>query len=145
MPFTKSFGYALRSILYIAIMSPEKSKVQVEEIAMRLAVPKHFLGKIMKLVVKNGILDSTKGPYGGFALNNRTLATPLLELAGITNSIHFEECVLRLGKCNAEKPCPLHDKILSYKKNLHILFSSTTIGDLLHSDQPDYIKSIETL
>src|SRR5918994_618927 len=64
MPFTKSFGYALRSILYIAIMSKEKSKVQVEEIAVRLSVPKHFLGKIMRLVVKNGILNSTKGPYG---------------------------------------------------------------------------------
>ena len=145
MTLTKSFGYALRSILYIAVNSQERPKVKVDEIATRLSVPKYFLGKIMKMVVKNGLLNSTKGPYGGFSLNDRTLSTSLLELATLTNSLtHFDDCVLRLNKCNASSPCPLHSRIATYKKDLHTLFSKTQIGDLLDKDIPDYIKSIQT-
>lgn len=145
MTFSKSFGYALRGILYIAHTSPEKPRVQVEEIASRLGVPKHFLGKIMKKAVQHGILNSTKGPHGGFALNDRTLSTPLLELVTITNSNnHFDDCVLRLHKCDAENPCPLHYKMLSYKKDLYAMFANTTVGDLLISDQPDLIRVSET-
>jgi Rrf2 family protein len=68
MFLSKSFGYALRGILYIAVMQDENRKVQIDEIATKLSVPKHFLGKIMQQVVKAGLLKSTKGPYGGFSL-----------------------------------------------------------------------------
>jgi DNA-binding IscR family transcriptional regulator len=55
MFLSKSFGYALRGILYIAVMQDEERKVQIEEIATKLSVPKHFLGKIMQQVVKAGL------------------------------------------------------------------------------------------
>ena len=130
MTFTKSFGYALRSVLYVAINSPNRPKQQVEEIANQLAVPQHFLGKIMKKLVKTGILNSTKGPYGGFSLNDQTLSTSLLELARMTNSIsNVDDCVLSLEKCNSDNPCPLHHKILCYKRDLHNLLARTTIGE----------------
>src|SRR5687768_4954143 len=132
MTFTKSFRYALRGVLCIALNSHDKPKQRVEEIAIQLAVPKHFLGKIMKRLVKAGILNSTKGPYGGFSLNDRTLTTSLLELATITNSIsNVDDCVLRLEKCDINNPCPLHHKMLSYRQELHNLFAGTTIGELL--------------
>lgn len=146
MFFSKSFGYALRGILYIAMINNEKKRIQVDEIAQQLAVPKHFLSKIMKQIVKNGILNSTKGPYGGFAVNEKTLSTPLLDLITITNGVaQFDDCVLRLKKCNSDHPCPLHQKMETYKKELHQLFTRTTIGDLLDVDQPDFIKSISTV
>jgi Rrf2 family iron-sulfur cluster assembly transcriptional regulator len=135
MLFTKSFGYALRGIIYIALKSYEKPKVQVDEIAMQLDVPKHFLGKIMKKVVKSGVLNSTRGPHGGFAMNDRTLSTSLLDLASITHSIpDLDDCVLRLQTCNPAQPCPLHYKMMAYKKDLYTLFANTTIGDLLNKE-----------
>ena len=136
MILTKSFGYALRSILYLALKSNEKLKVQADEIASQLAVPKYFLSKVMKKVVKNGILTSTKGPYGGFSLNNHTLSTSLLELANITNSFDsVNNCVLRLDKCDTNQPCPLHSRMLSYKKDFYTLFETTTIGDLIKQEE----------
>jgi Rrf2 family protein len=146
MFFSKSFGYALRGILYVALAGNQKQRIQVDEIARELAVPKHFLSKVMKKVVKHGVLNSTKGPYGGFSLNGKTLCTPLFDLMIITNGdAQFENCLLRLTKCNATYPCPLHHKMEAYKAELHSLFTSTTIGDLLNVNQPDFIKSIATL
>jgi Rrf2 family protein len=146
MTFTKSFGYGLRGILYIAIASKEKHKVQVDEIASKLEVPKHFLGKIMKKVVKHGILNSTKGPFGGFSMNDHTLSTSLLELATITNSIHdFDDCVLHFNKCDMDHPCALHHRIQSYKKELYNLFANTTIGDLVIMDQRSKFSNLSDI
>lgn len=84
MIFSKSFGYALRGILYVALEEKQKKKVQLDEIAGKLGVPRYFLGKVMKRLVKEGILDSLKGPYGGFYLNENTLQTRLIQLVEIT-------------------------------------------------------------
>ena len=146
MMFTKSFGYALIGIMHIALNSNAKPKMQVEEIAARLSVPKHFLGKIMKKVVKHGILNSTRGPRGGFSLNERTFNTSLLDLAAITNGLYdFDACVLRLHKCDPAQPCPLHNKMHSYKQELYALFAKTTIGELMDKAILSCIEHIDTL
>jgi Rrf2 family protein len=69
MIFSKSFGYAVRGMLYVAMMQDEKRYVQAEEISTRLAVPRHFMGKILKKLVKERLLASSKGPSGGFTFN----------------------------------------------------------------------------
>ena len=109
MIFSKSFGYALRGVLYVAMMHDENRNIQIDEIAKRLSVPRHFLGKIMNKIVKKGILSSAKGPKGGFALNDVTLSTSLLTVLESTDGLdQFNECILRLKKCNVLTPCPLH-------------------------------------
>jgi len=146
MIFSKTFGYALRGVLYVAIMQEEKTKVQLDEIAQELAVPKPFLGKVMKKLVKEGVINSTKGPNGGFFINKSTMAMPLLKLIELTGEPEeFSSCVLRLRKCNAKNPCPMHFQIESLRKQWQSLLASTSIGDILRKDQPDFIKSIATL
>lgn len=145
MFFSKSFGYALRGVLYVAMNSEENRRVQVDEIANRLAVPKHFLAKIMNRVVKEGILDSTKGPYGGFSINVETLSSPLIRLLRITDGMEqFNTCVLRLRKCNKASPCPLHFLMEQSRDDLLNNFSQTTIADLLKLDKKILINSIAT-
>jgi Rrf2 family transcriptional regulator, iron-sulfur cluster assembly transcription factor len=145
MIFSKSFGYAIRSILYVAIMRDEKRYVQVEEIASKLSVPRHFMGKIMKKLAKEKFLISTKGPSGGFMLNDNTLERHLMDLIVIIDGVEiFDNCVLRAKECNSANPCPLHAQIDSVKKNLKSILSETSIGDLLEGDKVEFIRSIAT-
>jgi Rrf2 family protein len=126
-------------------MRDEKRYVQVEEIASKLLVPRHFMGKIMKKLAKEKILISTKGPSGGFMLNEHTLKMPLMELVNITDGVEiFDNCVLRAKECNSANPCPMHFQIESVKHNLKSILSDTTIGDLLEEDKSEFIKSIST-
>lgn len=143
MIFSKSFGYALRGILYVSMMSDENRKIRIDEMANRLSVPRHFLGKIMNKVVKKGILNSTKGPNGGFCLNATTLDTSLITLVELTDGLEqFDSCVIRQKKCNEEHPCPLHYQTVAYRNNLFKTFSDTNIGSLLKQDKPEFIQSI---
>ena len=145
MFFSKSFGYALRGILFVAMIKDEDRRVHVDEIATRLAVPRHFLAKIMNRVVKEGILDSTKGPYGGFSVNKETLSSPLIRLLKITDGMEqFNSCVLKLRKCNKANPCPLHFLMEQSRDDLLKNFSETTVADLLKQDKNMLIGSIST-
>jgi Rrf2 family iron-sulfur cluster assembly transcriptional regulator len=143
MVFSKSFGYALRGAIYVAMMTGNRRRVQLDEIAKELTVPRYFLGKVMKKLVKEGVLSSMKGPYGGFCINEKTMETPLFKLMEITGEVEeFGTCVLRLRKCNAINPCPMHKQIESLRYQWQALLVSTSIGDLLRKDQPDFIRSI---
>jgi Rrf2 family iron-sulfur cluster assembly transcriptional regulator len=145
MIFSKSFGYALRGVLYIAIMQDEKRYVQVEEIASSLAVPRHFMGKILKKLAKEKVLLSIKGPSGGFTLNEHTLKMPLMDLIVIIEGSQiFKSCALRVKECNAANPCPMHFQMEGVKNRLRSILSDTTIGDLLEKDKEEFIRSIST-
>lgn len=145
MIFSKTFGYALRSILYIALMRGERHLIQIDEVAAQLGVPRHFLGKIMKDLVKEGLLESVKGPYGGYGLAPGTLDTPLLRLEALTDGLgNFSNCVLRLRACNSATPCPLHRQMEKVKKELRRIMEETTIGSLLQADKEQFINSIAT-
>ena len=145
MLFSKSFGYALRGILYIAKMQDAQRKIQIDEIAGNLAVPKHFLGKIMKQTAKKGLLKSTRGPYGGFSLAKKTLTTPLMRLVEITDGMdQFDVCVLKLKYCDSANPCPLHHEIEEIREKFLAVFRETRIGDLIKDNKNDFIKSLST-
>ena len=145
MIFSKSFGYAVRGVLYIVLMQDTKKYVQAEEIAVQLGVPRHFVSKILKKLVKAGVLSSSKGKTGGFTVNEETAGFVLLRLFEITDGLNtFSLCSLRLQECNAATPCPLHTPMDNIKQQLRNTLAATTISDLLNTDKEDFIKSIAT-
>jgi len=145
MIFSKSFGYAVRGLLYIAWKQDEKSYVQAGEIAASLAAPKHFMGKILKNLAKHGVIHSVKGPTGGFTTNSHSLNISLLEIMEITEGLlSFHNCTLRLKQCNASNPCPFHTRFEHVKSNLKSVLSETTIRDLLKESKVDFVDSIST-
>ncbi len=144
MFFSKSFGYALRGILYIAIKE-EAKRIQLDEISEQLNIPRHFLGKVMKKLVKNKILSSTKGPYGGFSLLHDTLDTPLIKILELTDGMtQFESCVLCLRNCNSHNPCPLHDSMMNIRTEMKQYMTDMKVEELIKGNKPGFIKSITT-
>lgn len=142
MFFSKSFGYALRSVLFLAA-ADMGHRVQLGEIASKLKVPRHFLAKVMKKLVKEGVIASQKGPRGGFMVNDSTLSIPIIKIAAITGeTTGLDSCVLELRKCNSLNPCPMHYRVVALRGQWLDLLSSTTVDDLLNKGQPDFIKSI---
>jgi Rrf2 family iron-sulfur cluster assembly transcriptional regulator len=143
MIFSKSFGYAVRGVLYIAFTRHETAYVQVSEIASALGVPRHFMGKVLKKLAKEKVLNSTKGPSGGFAINQNTRITSLFRLAEITTDLGvLHTCVLQIKECNGNNPCPLHHQVVGLRNNLASILSNTTVADMLSRAEPDFIQSI---
>jgi len=144
--FSKSFGYAVRGVLYIAVMQDTKRYIQAEEISQQLTVPRHFMSKILKKLAKDGVISSIKGPAGGFTTNEKTLGIPLIEIFEKTEGLNsFNTCVLRLKECNPELPCPLHNQMDEIRNSLSSVLVNTTIDDLLKKDKEIFLKSISSI
>ena len=144
--FSKSFGYALSGILFLSKMHDTHQRIQVGEIASQLRVPRHFMGKILKSLAKHGILGSTKGPSGGFYINELTYKTTVFDILCITEGRElFSNCVLRFQACTAQNPCPLHTRIERVKTTLPEELMHTSVGDLLSGDKSLFIQSISSL
>ena len=132
--FSKTFGYALRSLIYVAVHGHIDKKIGTLELSEQLDIPQHFLGKIMQDLVRHGMLDSIKGPNGGFYPNESTLGTPMLEVLKMTDGGGiFDQCALHIRRCNSEQPCPLHHEFAVCRNGLLKSFGAKTIGDLTKS------------
>jgi Rrf2 family protein len=64
---SRKIDYGLRAMIYLASIAPG-AVVPFREIARRMAVPEDFLAKILKQLVDQGLVQSTRGPHGGYAL-----------------------------------------------------------------------------
>lgn len=129
--FSKTFGYALRATTFVSIHGREGKKIGLQELSQNLVIPYHFLGKIMQDLVRHGIMDSFKGPSGGFYANAQTSDTPLLDILKITDgSLVFDQCALNIKRCNADHPCPLHKDFAACRNGMLQAMSGKTIGIL---------------
>ncbi|TLP80192.1 RrF2 family transcriptional regulator [Maribacter sp. ACAM166] len=130
--FSKACEYGIRSATYIALNSLEGRRVSLKEIAKEIDSPVAFTAKILQLLSKNNIVDSVKGAYGGFDIN-RTKIDKLM-LSEIVNAIDGDKiyvgCGLGLKECNADKPCPVHEKFVGIRNDLRKMLENTSLYEM---------------
>jgi Rrf2 family protein len=123
--------YAIRAVIYLALYSTKEKKVGIKKIAEDLNIPTPFLGKILQLLAKKEILDSAKGPHGGFTLQRPAIDISLMEIVKITDGDDsFDHCVIRTETCKHEAPCSLHHKIAPYRNGMKSILLTESIADL---------------
>jgi Rrf2 family protein len=129
---SKTCGYAIRALVYLALKQSENRKVGIQELAQALGVPQHFLGKIMQGLVRRDIVNSTKGPNGGFFANDHTAITPLMDVVdAIDGPGLFRRCFLGLPECSGANPCPLHNHVVDYRNSLSETLKTLTVRDMM--------------
>ena len=123
--------YAIRAVIYLALYASIEKNIGIKEISGELGIPTPFLGKILQTLAKHKLLDSTKGPHGGFNLNKPAIDISLMEIVEIIDGADtFDQCVIRTSNCSYDNPCSLHDKIAPYQKGMRSLMLTETIADL---------------
>ncbi|MBW8050876.1 MAG: Rrf2 family transcriptional regulator [Cytophagales bacterium] len=128
--FSRSCEYALQAVLYITLHSSNKA-VGLTAIAKSQKIPAHFLSKILQLLVKHKILNSTKGPNGGFNLNVAAKRLTLLEIVKIVDGLDiFDKCGIGLKTCSDKNPCPIHNDFKIVKNKIRQLLSEKTVAEL---------------
>lgn len=123
--------YAIRAVIYLELYSSSVKKIGIKEISEELDIPTPFLGKILQMLAKHEVLDSTKGPHGGFNLKKPAMDISLMEIIEIIDGTNaFNQCVIRTSGCSHENPCSLHDKIAPYQNGMRSLLLTESIADL---------------
>ncbi|PCI11818.1 MAG: transcriptional regulator [Flavobacteriaceae bacterium] len=122
--------YAIRSILYLAINSSEDNKIGVKIIAEELETPQPFLAKLLQQLTRDKLVSSTKGPNGGFYLNEKNLNNAVWDvIISIDGTDKFDNCFLGLAKCDDRNPCPVHFIVSPFKEKILGSFRDKTIEE----------------
>ena len=79
MIYSRSAEYAIRSFVYLARV-PNGKFTMAKTVAEKEQIPAHFLAKILQELTRKGLLRSSKGPSGGFALRTPASQIRLLDL-----------------------------------------------------------------
>jgi len=89
MKTSRSAGYGLVAICYIAKNETKGSLVNSNEISEKHGIPLEYLLKILQQLVRGNILKSKRGPRGGFSLskpvNKISVAEVMESIDGPTN------------------------------------------------------------
>lgn len=120
----------MRAVFFIAHNTRDGQRVVIKEIASGIGSPEHFLAKILQDLSRRGIIQSVKGPHGGFYIDAANLNLPLSEVVGAVdgNGI-FTGCAMGLDYCSELSPCPLHNEFKSIRNQMQEMLETTTIGD----------------
>lgn len=123
--------YALRAVVHLAVEARE-APVPVDTVAERLDVPRNYLSKTLHRLAKAGVLDSTRGPHGGF----RLAAPPSeLTLEDVLSPFDEEEvrrqCLLGRERCTDEEPCAAHHRWKRLNQQMTTFFRDTTVEELV--------------
>lgn len=80
MKLSRSTGYGLIAVGYIGQYGDSGTSVLASSIAREYDIPLEYLLKILQLLVRSNILNSKRGPRGGFYLAKPLEQTTLLEI-----------------------------------------------------------------
>lgn len=130
--FSKACEYGIRATLYISTQSLNGDRVSLKDIAREIASPVAFTAKILQQLARDGVVDSVKGPNGGFQIpKERIDETMLIDIVkSIDGDEIFNGCGLGLAECNAKMPCPVHDKFARIRDDLKDMLANTSVYEL---------------
>lgn len=127
--FSKTCEYGLRAVFFIAQKSEQGEKTGVKEIAKQIDSPEHFLAKILQSLSKKGLIQSVKGPNGGFYIPKDALDMNLAQVVeAIDGHSLFTGCAMGLKECSSKYPCPLHEEFGVIRNRISKMLKTTTIG-----------------
>ena len=119
--------YALRAAVYLARFTDRSA---VREISDRVGVPGAYLGKVLKELVRAGLVSARRGPGGGVMLAKPAEEISVLEIINAVDPLeHTRRCPLGHPGPNGQL-CPLHEHIEAAILHVEREFAATTLADL---------------
>ncbi|NAW51906.1 Rrf2 family transcriptional regulator [Elizabethkingia argentiflava] len=130
--FSKTCEYAIRALIFIAQKTRGGNRVGIKDIAKGIDSPEYFIAKILQDLTKKGLVQSAKGPTGGFYLDqndlNRSLADIVVKVDG---ERIFKGCAMGLRECSHTHPCPVHYEFKQIRNKLKEMLESSKIGEFV--------------
>jgi Rrf2 family protein len=117
-------------MIFVAQKSKDGARIGVKEIAVGIDAPEYFIAKILQDLGKKKLVNSVKGPKGGFYMDESNRAGSIADVVkAIDGDGIYTDCVMGLKMCSEKKPCPVHFEYKEIKRNLITMLETNTIAD----------------
>jgi Rrf2 family transcriptional regulator, iron-sulfur cluster assembly transcription factor len=130
LELTRRGDYAVRAMLALAGRAPA-GPTSAREIAVEMGIPVGYVPRVMGELVSAGLVASTTGRSGGYALARSPASISLL---GVIEAVEGDSrrttCVLRGGPCGRDGHCQVHDVFFAAQAALLEQLSRVSLADL---------------
>jgi len=127
---TKS-RYGTRAVLDIALHY-DKGPVTLNDISERQDVSRKYLGQIVNQLLAAGILESIRGPRGGYVMGRSPKKTKVGEIIrALDGPLAPVRCVDKSNLCDRTSTCATREVWEKLKESLESVVDNITIADLM--------------
>lgn len=127
VPISDAVSLALHSM---ALIAAQDGPASVHDISRRLDVSENHLSKVLQQLAKSGLVRSSRGPRGGFALARKSDSLTLLSVyEAIEGPLRPSACLMRKKTCG-KKACIFGDAVETMQEVFKNRLASTRIADI---------------
>ena len=128
LKITKKVEYALIAIKHLS-ENPKKLS-SVSDMSTTYGIPREILAKTMQTLAKKNIVESVKGPQGGYRNKNKTSDISLNKFFEVLEGpTAIMDCYFESG-CNHLSSCNIKTPINKINDSVRHLFDNITLADI---------------
>ena len=131
MQITRQADYALRAMIYLARLEPNR-RAATSQIAEEQHIPPSFLAKIISQLSIAGLIHTSRGARGGVSMARTPGEISILEVVeAIDGPIALNECTEDPSACPFGDDCPLRPLWCDTQAELVDRLRKTTFANYL--------------
>ncbi len=129
----KTILYVLRAMSMMAKL-PEGKFIGAKAMGEHLSIPVNYLGKMLQVLARKGMLISQKGMGGGFAIAGNPDSIMLWDVINAYTEGNFlDGCFWGTGKCPENGNCTMHSKWNDLIEHAQEVYKNTSITDIMEN------------
>jgi FeS assembly SUF system regulator, gammaproteobacterial len=137
------------SVLLAAMARESKALWSAGELSESTGIPKPTCVKLLKLLVRHGVLNSTQGARGGYSLSRSAEDIPVKTIIeAIEGPMAITECGTDEALCRLTDHCTVMARWRELGDQVDSILTRTTLADLvgphaLHATKGNRIETLE--
>lgn len=139
MRFTSQEEYGLRCMLQLTRYE-DNGPLTIEEIAKNECLSTHYVGKLMRILLQGGLVESTRGQKGGYRLTQPAAKVSIAEVLAVLDGPLFksEFCGKFTGYediCVHSTECSIRALWRTIDLSVSRILNNTMLKDLVSSEK----------
>ena len=135
MQIPRKIEYALRAMIHLA--DDPEGVANGNEIAEHEHIPKYFLEKVIRDLMRSGLVRSRRGPGGGYQLSRPAETISFKDvIEAVEGPINLNVCLEDTSTCSLQPRCRMFRVWEHGQRALLEVFSQTNLQQIALSEMP---------
>src|SRR6188768_4289727 len=132
---SKKADYALMAVRHLALQT-EPTSACAREIAEQYDIPIELMAKVLQRLVRTGLLVSTQGTRGGYALSRPSTAISVADvIQAIDGPFTVTACSNEKADCEQYSKCSIRDPLWRIRERIAEALGTVTIAEMAAEPQ----------
>lgn len=133
MRLTTKGRYAVTAMLDLALHYDD-GPITLADISQRQGISLSYLEQLFSRLRKQGLVDSTRGPGGGYRLSRAATDIAVADvITAVDEKVETTRCG-GLANCQDEQQCLTHELWTELSSQIHDFLSGISLGNLVSRD-----------